>query len=244
MTASEFSNAVFNAPVERCRRLNSIILQHVDPTKPMSVLDIGCGTGAQIFSLASELPLAQFIGVDISVPSIRIARNALAGSNYADRIAFHNSDYLDFEPESQMNLILTYSTLQFIPVDNARLFGKIASELVPGGIFINAMAIDCVYNSALTILRRAFRVFRGRVTDQMIYSVARLMHGTQIPSEELRERVSYMYEIPQHYDGRKLQRFLEERCDLESVEKLSETHANPVQMKHGIHVYRKRKDHA
>lgn len=240
MSSSGHGSAVFSAPAERCRRFNRIVLEHVDADKPLTILDIGCGTGEQIFSLAPELPLADFIGVDISAPNIGIAEDSRAASEHADRIAFHNCDYLEFEPGRSIDVILTYSTLYLIAVDDARLFGKIASELAPGGLFINVMPTACLYNTALTAARRLFRAVRGPVTDRLILSAAGLVHGGTVTREELRERVSYMYEIPQRFDGPKLQRLLEERYGLESVQILPEVHASPAQMMHGVHVFRKR----
>jgi 2-polyprenyl-3-methyl-5-hydroxy-6-metoxy-1,4-benzoquinol methylase len=240
MSFAAHRSAVFSAPAERCQRLNGIVLNYLHADKAVSILDIGCGTGAQILSLARELPLAELIGVDISVPNIRIAENRRAASDDADRIAFHNCNYLDFKPARQIDVILTYSTLYLIPVPDALLFGKIASELAPGGLFINVMPTDCAYNSALTGLRRCLRAVRGPTMDHLIFSIARLIHGRSIPRNELRERVAYMYEIPQRFDGPKLQHLLDKEFGLESVQKLPEIHASPAQMKHSVHVFRKR----
>lgn len=241
MSASAHTHAVFSAPAERCRRLNGVILRHVDPGAALSVLDIGCGTGTQIFNLAVEMPNASFVGVDISVSNIRIAESTREADANADRITFHNGDYMEFRATSPMDVIFSYSTLYLIPVERDRLFGKIAAELAPGGIFVNVMPVACAYNSALTFMRRAFRAFRGPITDKLILSGAKLMHGGRIADDALRERVAYMYEVPWCFDGVELQNLLAGNLGLDSVERMPEIHASPAQMKHSIHVFRKRK---
>jgi len=240
MNPSHHRDAVFSAPAERCKRLNDIILSHVDATKPLSVLDIGCGTGTQLFSLAGALPRANLVGVDISIPNISIAEEVRATNAHAGRISFINCDYLEYNPTRKLDLILSYSTLYLIPVDDERLFGKIADELSPGGLFVNVMPVACAYNTALTSLRRLVRTVRGRATDRLIFSMATLVHGDDIPPNDLRERVAYMYEIPQRFDGARLQDLLSRTYALESVEKFPEPHASPAQMKHGVHIFRKR----
>jgi len=240
MNFSEHRNAVFSTPEERCRRLTDIVLKYVDTGNPLTILDIGCGTGAQIFSLAVELQGAEFIGVDFSDANIRIAESMRQTSLYADRITFYSCDYMDFRPERRLDVILSYSTLYLIPIDDARLFGKIASELSPRGVFINVMPTQCLYNAALTRLRRLLRIVRGRITDRIILSAARLVHGFGVPPEALRERVLYMYEIPHRFDGPKLQHLLNRSYGLESIADFPEVHASPAQMKHSVHIFRKR----
>jgi trans-aconitate methyltransferase len=240
MNASQQRDSVFSAPEERCRRLTNIVLDYVAPENPLTVLDIGCGTGAQLFSLAAELPLSSFIGVDFSAANIRIAESTREVSPHGDRITFHACDYMEFQPKHRVDVILSYSTLHHIPIDDDRLFGKIADELSPGGVLINTMPIQCRYNSALTRLRRLLRTVRSRVTDRLILSAARLVHGVSVPTEALRERVLYMYEIPYRFDGAKLHDLLSEPYGLDSVARISEVHASLTQMKHGVHIFRKR----
>jgi SAM-dependent methyltransferase len=44
--------------------------------KPLRVLDAGCGTGNTLISLARQAPSAEFLGVDISGPSLNLAEES------------------------------------------------------------------------------------------------------------------------------------------------------------------------
>ncbi len=50
-----------------------------DPSRRLSILDLGTGTGCLLLALLSELPAARGLGIDISAAALRVARrNALA----------------------------------------------------------------------------------------------------------------------------------------------------------------------
>ncbi|WP_421725394.1 peptide chain release factor N(5)-glutamine methyltransferase [Bauldia sp.] len=60
---------------------------------PLAILDLGTGSGAILLALASELPEAFGIGVDISEAAIRAARANAARAGLADRTAFVVADW-------------------------------------------------------------------------------------------------------------------------------------------------------
>jgi len=70
------------------------------------VLELGCGDGTNLLSIAYTMPNSHCVGVDLSAPRIEEAKS------YADtlglsNIEFHHQDLLEFEPEK-------YGTFDFI----------------------------------------------------------------------------------------------------------------------------------
>jgi SAM-dependent methyltransferase len=49
-----------------------------EPDRSVRVLDAGCGTGNTMLALARQMPEAQFLGIDLSQPSLDVARAAVA----------------------------------------------------------------------------------------------------------------------------------------------------------------------
>src|SRR5208282_4824851 len=66
----DFRTRRFSAPQARVQEFTGDVLQHVEPSRALRVLDIGCGSGEQVIDLATALPQARFVGVDISPANI------------------------------------------------------------------------------------------------------------------------------------------------------------------------------
>jgi SAM-dependent methyltransferase len=203
------------------------------------VMDIGCGSGEQIISLASALPRATFTGVDISAANVAAATANCERMSLSQRVRLAAADYLEFDPGGRFDLIISWGTLQLIPGPSVRIFGKIAAELVPGGLLMNAMPYACGYNRMLMATRRAFRALRSGATDTLVLWLARLLHGHELDDDMLRQRVEYMYHVPFRFDSDALHRMMREECALELVSLRSEPHVSIAQAKHRMTVSRK-----
>ncbi|MFO8013875.1 MAG: class I SAM-dependent methyltransferase [Phycisphaerae bacterium] len=59
------------------------------------VLDLGCGDLAFLFFACEALPDLEGVGIDIDPPTVAYAREVLASSPYADRIALAEADMFD-----------------------------------------------------------------------------------------------------------------------------------------------------
>lgn len=64
-----------------------------DRNAPLSVLDLGAGTGCLLLALLSELPAARGIGVDIDPAAVRVARGNAARLGLAGRAEFAAGDW-------------------------------------------------------------------------------------------------------------------------------------------------------
>ena len=178
---------------EHFERRLAFLLEHVDAGQ--RVLDLGCGTGGLLFRLAAALPGATCVGVDISPANIAAADAARRTRDDASRLSFQTVDYLNWRTEP-FDVIAIDGVLHLIPCDTEALVAKLARDLKPGGVMVNAMPYACAYNSGFTIVRKALRATRTSLTDAAILRFGRMLHG-EMKDDMLRERVHYMYLPPQ-----------------------------------------------
>jgi release factor glutamine methyltransferase len=80
------------------------LLQRIDKTKEMRILDLCCGSGCISVALAGHLPKATVDGVDISEACIRLSKlNARRNLKDLSRIAFHKADIMTSDLEQFKN---------------------------------------------------------------------------------------------------------------------------------------------
>src|SRR5688500_13421366 len=88
--------------VRQAERLEAHVHQYVDLSGCSTVLEIGCGVGAQLRLLGRRYPDLRLTGVDISENQIRRARLLLANELSGGRVELHASrgDELPFADDS------------------------------------------------------------------------------------------------------------------------------------------------
>jgi SAM-dependent methyltransferase len=236
--AQLYAGRTFTAQPARVGRLTEAVRRWLDPSRPARILDVGCGTGEQLLNLARGFPRAELIGIDVSLPSIAQADEARHALPEGGRVNFVAGDYVEQEL-GQFDLILADSTLQFIDCPRERLFGKLASELRPGGWLVFTIPYVCTHNLFLHAVRGCFRALRSRLTDRIIFAAGKWLHRGDVPEVLLRERVVYMY-LP-HYCrlDAGLRELLVSHCGLTTVAEEAYPHASLAQMKHRLCAYRK-----
>jgi len=202
------------------------------------ILDLGCGDGTQTFLLADLFPQSQITGLDISPANIQQAEVSLTSQPCRDRVEFVCSDYMDAHL-GRHDLILADGVLHLIPYPPEALFAKLANELTEGGLLVFSIPYRCWSNSVLSAVRKTLGLCRSSLTDSLILSAARLLHGKQHTLEFLRERVHYMYHRPLVWADPTLAKTIEEGLGLgvEARERYPET--SPGKFKHCIWACRK-----
>ena len=228
----------FTVPPERRNRIVTVVLQHADASRPLRVLDLGCGTGLNALALAEALPHATITGVDLSSASIAQGEAARRRHSAGARVTFTPANYLQFLG-GPFDVIVSDTVLYAIPASDEALFGKIAGDLAPGGLLVYTMPTNALANRLVVGVRRALKRMRGRRTDALLLAAARLLHGGRYDDALLRERVPYMYVVPDRYDSRALHARLSERWGFEILATESIPRASPAQLKHRLVVARR-----
>lgn len=236
---ASFAQAVFAARRQCTDRFVRAILEQLAGKTPRRVLDIGCGTGDQLFSLADRLKADQLVGVDISAPNIETAVRTASARADKGRFNFSLADYPEWRTSDQFDLIISYSTLHLIPINTEALFSKLSSDLKPGGRVIFTIPYDCLYNRWLSLVRRLFKALRSPMMDATILWFGKILNKGTLDENHLRERVLYMYQLPKRYDGPALRELLKTHCGLEVIAEHPEAHASIAQLKHRLIVIRK-----
>jgi trans-aconitate methyltransferase len=194
-------NITFSLNAERSgwllNRVRSEVAPRLGTRRPRRILDLGCGCGDEAFLLASHFPDAEIIGIDISEANITEAREA-AKIRAAPRVSFVCADYTAIDyPGGAFDLILADSVLHLIPGCCDAVLPKISRELAPGGILACSLPSDSLFNRLLWLVRTVLRRTRSRLTDRLIFRVARALHSRHIHDSHLRERIHYMYILPE-----------------------------------------------
>jgi release factor glutamine methyltransferase len=73
--------------------VEAVLRRILDRNVPLSLLDLGTGTGCLLLALLSELPTAIGIGVDVTVGAVLTARENAAVLGFADRARFYVGDW-------------------------------------------------------------------------------------------------------------------------------------------------------
>ena len=237
---NEFANKTCSAPAERSARMCEIVLQHVASDRATEMVDVGCGTGSLVFLLARALPTATLTGLDVSAPNILTAEALRTQFEPAirDRIHFERVDYLA-RAAAPVDAIISDGVLHLIPGDTRALFAKLAADLRPGGVLVACMPYDCAYNYAFAMLRRALRLVRSGALDALILRVGRMLHGSQMDDEGLRERIPYMYIAPQRLAGRSLRETLAPAAGLRLIARHPMPSVSLSQLRHEVLVFEK-----
>jgi SAM-dependent methyltransferase len=100
---------------------------------PARVLDLGCGAGVPITQRLAERH--EVTGVDISAAQLRLAREAVPGAEFV------RADIGTFDPGvHRFDAVTAFYSVSHTPrATHAGLFRRIASWLVPGGLFLGSL---------------------------------------------------------------------------------------------------------
>ncbi|MBX3269080.1 MAG: methyltransferase domain-containing protein [Sandaracinaceae bacterium] len=109
----------------------------LDPTQRTRVLELGCGDGAHLLSLAWFRPHVAAVGIDASAPAIARAREAARALGLTN-VRFELADlaaYAPAAPDERFDVVLAHGVYSWIDADaRASLRRLTARALVDGGL--------------------------------------------------------------------------------------------------------------
>jgi tRNA (cmo5U34)-methyltransferase len=108
-----------------------------EDSKPIKILDLGCGTGNITLAVKRRYPNAQVTCVDLAERMIDLAKFKL--SEYDD-IEYHVGDLRDMEFNGDYDLVVSSLALHHLKTDEEKItvYKKIYDSLKDGGVFYNA----------------------------------------------------------------------------------------------------------
>lgn len=115
-----------------CRSRNRVLRQmferFTDRSRPLDVLEIGCGIGGVIGELR-RLPNLRLTGSEVSIHGLRYARTKLPG------VEFIQLDATDIPFRGEFDVIGAFDVLEHIDADE-RVMAEVFEALRPAGLFV------------------------------------------------------------------------------------------------------------
>jgi SAM-dependent methyltransferase len=115
-------------------RVNAAFAEIVDPLKPGTALDLGCGEGGDAMWLAEHG--WRVVAVDISETALKRAAEDADARGVGDRIEFRAHDLSEGFPEGAFDLVSAQFLHSTLPLDRTRIFKRAAEVIRPGGLLL------------------------------------------------------------------------------------------------------------
>ena len=107
------------------------LLRLIPSDRPFAFIDLGCGTGGLLLSLAARRPQGRFVGVESAPLPYLVARLRLMGAN-APNVTLRLADLWKLDLSA---FDMVYAFLSSDPM--AKLFAKARDEMPRGSLFIS-----------------------------------------------------------------------------------------------------------
>jgi len=149
------------------------------------ILDYGCGNGVHSVFLAKLGK--KVIGIDLSKPSLHIAKERLkkTGLAYKAEFLFMDCENMNF-PDNSFDVIFDGGT--FSSLDVKKAFPELARILKPEGMLVG---IETLGHNPLANLKRSFNKRRGKRTEWAAEHIIRI--------ENLKEARNYFNKIETNF---------------------------------------------
>ena len=97
------------------------------------ILDAGCGFGATNLVLANRFPASEVVGIDLSEPLLRLARQAAEAADLGQRVQFEKADVQQIPYEDDLFDAVINVNMVHLVEDPIRMLDEIERVLAPGG---------------------------------------------------------------------------------------------------------------
>ena len=107
-------------------------------SQPLSILDLGCGTGLELDFVFRRVPGARITAVDVSPDMLARLEAKLSDSPHRPQVSIVRGSYLTMAfPERSFDHAISVQTMHhFTPDVKLSLYSRIARALKPGGSYV------------------------------------------------------------------------------------------------------------
>lgn len=125
-----------------------------------SILDVGCGTGINLFEASRVLaPCRRLVGVDLSPGMVNVARRKAAAYGVSAVFSVGDAQALDVE-DGAFDLVICNSAYHWFP-DRARAIAELARALRPGGQLVIASLAQPGFDEWFSVVHDVWRRLFG-----------------------------------------------------------------------------------
>ncbi|MBS1799687.1 MAG: peptide chain release factor N(5)-glutamine methyltransferase [Acidobacteria bacterium] len=146
-------------PRPETEHLVEAVLDHLPKDRPVTIADIGTGSGAIALALASNLPQAEVIAVDLSPAALAVAQSNARAHSLDTRIRFLLSDLLEaLPPEQQTGYFdVIASNPPYVPSgDSPTLHPQVREHEPATALYAGADGLD-IYRRLVPEAQRALK---------------------------------------------------------------------------------------
>ncbi|MDR1589974.1 MAG: class I SAM-dependent methyltransferase [Oscillospiraceae bacterium] len=142
-------------------------LTHISPAKDASVLDIGCGGGANLKRLLQICPDGHVTGIDYSEESVAVSRkvNAAELGKRCD-IVQGSVSALPFD-DNAFDAVIAFETIYFWPNPGTD-FREVCRVLRPGGVFLICNEAHDPSNDTYTSKIEGMRIYSESMLAELL----------------------------------------------------------------------------
>ncbi len=134
--ADEYDEHMFRDVAGAAELYHNTALCFEKTDKPVSVLDLGCGTGLELVEIYKIAPNAQVTGIDLSKNMLNLLEKRFGGSS--NKLELVNASYLDYNfGEQRFDYVVSVMSLHHFSKEQKRkLYKKILQSLKTGGKYV------------------------------------------------------------------------------------------------------------
>jgi 4-hydroxy-2,2'-bipyrrole-5-carbaldehyde O-methyltransferase len=144
---------------------STLVADVVRDRRPRRVLDIGCGSGVYLRTVAEAAPTASGVGVDLAADVVSLARRNLTAWGLAGRFPVHQADVRDLpdDLDGPWDLVLLFQNIYyFAPADRPAVLAGLR-RLAPDGALVVGTAVRGTGDPAAAHLDLVLRSTAGSV---------------------------------------------------------------------------------
>lgn len=123
------------------RIMEPFLVQIIDwalpASRPIELLEVGCGSGIYLRYAAERNPALRAVGIELQPAVAEATRSAVQSWGLQDRITVETGDVRERPEEARFDVVTLYNLIYYFPVkERVALFKKLSGFLKPGGRLI------------------------------------------------------------------------------------------------------------